>query len=75
MAVLLNENLIEPLPKKIRCHKLINPKSFQDEMKQLMSLKAVSPTVAKKRALAKKVSKKTITKKRPSTSKKKTVKK
>jgi len=75
MAVLLNENLIEPLPKKIRCHRLIDPKPFLEEMKQLMSSKAVSPTVAKKRTLDKKVSKKTITKKRPSTSKKKTTKK
>ena len=75
MAVLLNESLIEPLPKKIRCHRLIESKPFLEEMKQLMSSKTVSPAVARKRALAKKVSKKSVTKKRPSTSKKKTTKK
>ena len=75
MAVLLMENLVEPLPKKIRCHRLIEPKVFLEEIKQLMSSKTVSPAIAKNRALAKKVSKKSVTKKRPSTSKKKTVKK
>jgi len=73
MAVLLNENLIETLPKKIRCHRLIDSKSFEEKMKQLTTSETVSPGVLKKRALAKKVSKKTATKKRPSTSKKKTV--
>jgi len=75
MAVLLMENLVEPLPKKIRCHRLIDPKPFFVEMKQLMSSKKVSPAVAKKRTLTKKVSKKSVGKKRPSTSKTKTVKK
>jgi len=69
------ENLVEPLPKKIRCHRLIEPKVFLEAIKQLMSSKTVSPAIAKNRALAKKVSKKSVTKKRPSTSKKKIVKK
>jgi len=75
MAVLLMENLVEPLPKKIRCHKMKDPKPFLEEIKQLMSSKKANPAVAKKRTLAKKVSKKSVSKKRPSTSKKKAVKK
>tara|TARA_R110000782_G_scaffold268615_5_gene365292 strand:- start:3005 stop:3511 length:507 start_codon:yes stop_codon:yes gene_type:complete len=73
-ACLVDLNVVNPIS-NTRSYELHNLKSFQAEIKQLMASKTVSPAVQKKRALAKKVSKKTVTKKRPSTSKKKTTKK
>lgn len=73
-ACLVDLNIFKRISNK-RSYELLDTKPFLDEMKQLIASESISPTAKKKRALAKKVSKKTVTKKRPATSKKKTTKK
>lgn len=61
-ACLVDLNVVNPIS-NTRSYELLNTKPFLDEMKPLMSTKPVSSAVRKKRALAKKVSKKRTTKK------------
>ncbi len=62
LAALRNENLVQPLKGKKRCHELLDPKPFLVEINKLISSKTTqkktTPAVSKKKTAKKKTTRK-----------------